>query len=455
MSVMKGSSNTAAVQISITAKFKDATDSTFVEAPCYDISKGGMFIRTTTPLPIATEFNFECRGDGLVKDFTGIAKVAWWRKQEDTFGPPGMGVKFIRLTSDAYKAIDRIYKLADERTEVGDESSVQVRGVAIPPPRPLPSPLSASHSIIPRKSDQLVVATTLLGYAPVSMSPGESAMARMREAAKRSHDPVSVRIRNLPEIEAKKNRSPREPAIELTPENQRPPGRLVLGASVILVVAIFVFGFEEFVLRSAPDGNESTQPIVQNPAHAESINRSGDSSEREPSTRAAQQVSAITGSASSLPSKSNNIAKSPRGVEPTALAAIGEDGDSLIDRARRCFIENDYGCVKQLLAQEASTAEELSLLIESYLASGEKRNASERAREYLEKYPSAERADKYRQLVSGSGNRQLLAGKVKKSSVTRSADREQLVERESVVDRGEPQHSDEGKSSLNIRTDEF
>ena len=60
------------------------------EALC-DLSRGGAFVRTETPLPVGSELQFAIRPPGALLGFELSGKVTWIRQQGE---PKGMGIAF-------------------------------------------------------------------------------------------------------------------------------------------------------------------------------------------------------------------------------------------------------------------------------------------------------------------------------------------------------------------------
>lgn len=74
-----------------------------------NLSSGGMFIRTTTPQPPGSTFDFELLLTDEYKLIHGRAEVVWVRESDEGFDrPSGMGVRFVELGGDSRKLIDRI-----------------------------------------------------------------------------------------------------------------------------------------------------------------------------------------------------------------------------------------------------------------------------------------------------------------------------------------------------------
>jgi uncharacterized protein (TIGR02266 family) len=96
--------------VSLKARFKSATVDEFIEHYCKDVSRGGIFIKSSQPMPVGTllKFQFQLKDESqLIK---GVGRVVWTRN-EDRAGadrPAGMGIKFIKMDNESRVMVDRI-----------------------------------------------------------------------------------------------------------------------------------------------------------------------------------------------------------------------------------------------------------------------------------------------------------------------------------------------------------
>lgn len=91
----------------------------FIREAASNISLGGMFIESTSPLPVGSEFDFEIALDNGPSLIGGRGKVAWIRGSSDQEeGPAGMGVTFLQLGRDS---LDLVRRIVDEQRAEGDE----------------------------------------------------------------------------------------------------------------------------------------------------------------------------------------------------------------------------------------------------------------------------------------------------------------------------------------------
>ncbi len=84
--------------------FEDAVQ--FYEALTLSFSKGGLFIKTESLLPIDSLLTLAVRLTADNVEFTVSAKVIWINPRESQGRPVGMGVKFYKLSSIQRQVLD-------------------------------------------------------------------------------------------------------------------------------------------------------------------------------------------------------------------------------------------------------------------------------------------------------------------------------------------------------------
>lgn len=122
--------------LSMTVRYKSATVAEFKENHSYDVSRGGLFIKTSSPFPPGTLLKFEVRIAEEQKVMMGVGRVTW--KREEAQGPEkpaGMGVKFIKLDDESTRLIDELVTTRED-AEAGFEQGARDSGIAISSPPP-------------------------------------------------------------------------------------------------------------------------------------------------------------------------------------------------------------------------------------------------------------------------------------------------------------------------------
>src|SRR5882672_5860916 len=96
--------------VSLNVRYKSATVDEFIENHSHDVSKGGIFIKTSTPFAQGTLLKFEIRLAGDQAVIAGVGRVVWKREpsQASPERPGGMGVKFIKIDENSRAVIDRL-----------------------------------------------------------------------------------------------------------------------------------------------------------------------------------------------------------------------------------------------------------------------------------------------------------------------------------------------------------
>jgi uncharacterized protein (TIGR02266 family) len=132
---MQGRKSTRA-SVPLLPRYRESTGFEPVEGQCLDISVGGMFIASTSPLDTGTLLKFECQVDGESAPIKGVARVVWQRTSGERDRPSGMGLKFIKLEPGTAEVIERLIREA------------QLQGMTAPT-HPLPANYTATDSIPP------------------------------------------------------------------------------------------------------------------------------------------------------------------------------------------------------------------------------------------------------------------------------------------------------------------
>jgi uncharacterized protein (TIGR02266 family) len=70
--------------LTMTVRYKSATLDEFIEHHSYDVSRGGMFIKTPSPFPPGTLLKFEVKIAADQKVIQGVGRVVWKREHETT-----------------------------------------------------------------------------------------------------------------------------------------------------------------------------------------------------------------------------------------------------------------------------------------------------------------------------------------------------------------------------------
>jgi uncharacterized protein (TIGR02266 family) len=172
-----------------------------VEADALDLSTGGLFVRTNTPLGVGKRITLEIQVLGEPSSWSALGRVVWVRPNAAPGMPAGMGVKLIDVEDAVVEAIDILVETR-EPTSPGVGSGVKAEIAPVAP---------------------VVMAPPVAEREPTIMGVGAAEDDRPTERKPERHPATAVRVPAPP---------PREPslgreasiAIDLvTKPSSRPP----------------------------------------------------------------------------------------------------------------------------------------------------------------------------------------------------------------------------------------
>ncbi len=122
--------------ISLDIRFKSATLVDFVNRHSRDVSRGGIFVKTKSPLSSGTLIKFDVSIGEKESLIQGVGRVVWRREEDAGDGnPAGMGIKFIKLDPTSKENLETI--LASRPEEVsGKDEQPDVEESEAPPESP-------------------------------------------------------------------------------------------------------------------------------------------------------------------------------------------------------------------------------------------------------------------------------------------------------------------------------
>jgi uncharacterized protein (TIGR02266 family) len=199
--------------LSLKVRFKSATVDEFIEQYSKDISKGGIFIKSKSPMAIGTLLKFEFQLKDESKLIQGVGRVVWKREAEGATeaDPSGMGIKFIKMDPESKALVDQIVAGRGDAPgafEAGggkddaDEGAAAAPAAAEAPKRPVRSakatmqffPSTTPQSELPRPEDRTQVRhaseflASALSSAGVDEATTGEAESKAEEARKRSEE---------------------------------------------------------------------------------------------------------------------------------------------------------------------------------------------------------------------------------------------------------------------------
>src|SRR5690606_31401731 len=96
--------------LSMTVRYRSATLGEFIEHHSYDVSRGGMFIKTPSPFPAGTLLKFEVKIAEEQRLMQGVGRVVW-RREGDQAGddaPAGVGIRAITIDQASHAGVEAL-----------------------------------------------------------------------------------------------------------------------------------------------------------------------------------------------------------------------------------------------------------------------------------------------------------------------------------------------------------
>src|SRR3569623_611829 len=100
--------------VNLRIKFRSESLEQFIERYAVDVSRGGIFIRTREPLAVGTQLKLDFQYQNGGPLMAGDGTVVWIRDPDPSRPniPPGMGVRFDRLSPESQAVLELL--LADK-----------------------------------------------------------------------------------------------------------------------------------------------------------------------------------------------------------------------------------------------------------------------------------------------------------------------------------------------------
>ncbi len=121
--------------INLRIKFRSESIEQFIERYAVDVSRGGIFIRTREPLAVGTQLKLDFQFQNGSPLMAGDGTVVWIREVDPnrTNVPPGMGVRFDKLTPESQTVLEQLLveKTKRDRGGVPGSGSASGGGMAV------------------------------------------------------------------------------------------------------------------------------------------------------------------------------------------------------------------------------------------------------------------------------------------------------------------------------------
>lgn len=124
-------------------KYKSANVDEFIEQAGVNISRGGIFVKTSKPMPLGVPLRLELQLSSGAPVIRGVGKVAWRREPGQSGDQPaGMGIKFIKLDPGARAVVERaVHERGGGPSRFDSLEGTEAVFMSIPPPAPKPEPV--------------------------------------------------------------------------------------------------------------------------------------------------------------------------------------------------------------------------------------------------------------------------------------------------------------------------
>lgn len=219
--------------VSLKVRFKSATVDEFIEHYSKDVSRGGIYIKSSQPMPVGTllKFQFQLKDDSAL--IRGVGRVVWTRAEEDAAAdmPAGMGIKFIKMDNESRATVERIveaYAPGQGMFESGREHATTIETSSAPPP-PEAGPFFPDFpaAAMPAPEDRTAVrqATELLANVLSEAGTDEAALAEAQQRAEEARRRTEEIERARRQAELRKRQEVELPSMIVDPSLDARPGR--------------------------------------------------------------------------------------------------------------------------------------------------------------------------------------------------------------------------------------
>lgn len=154
--------------LSMTVRYRSATLGEFIEHHSYDVSRGGMFIKTSSPFPAGTLLKFEVKIADEQRVMQGVGRVVWKRDEpgESSDEPAGMGIKFIKIDEASRTMIERLLESRRDWGPGAYERSPESTRQPLFPELPREDVAPEDRTVMKPASELLAEALRKTGEAP-------------------------------------------------------------------------------------------------------------------------------------------------------------------------------------------------------------------------------------------------------------------------------------------------
>lgn len=187
--------------LSMTVRYRSATLGEFIEHHSYDVSRGGMFIKTPSPFPAGTLLKFEVKIAEEQRVMQGVGRVVWKRDTSHASAdePAGMGIKFIKIDDGSRAVIERLLDSRGGGTLGAFDKAPEAERM-FPEMRQIDLPAPEDRTVIRPASELLEEALRKTAEDPVPssrQSPSTQGRDGNPPSAQGGFEPVRAATQNL------------------------------------------------------------------------------------------------------------------------------------------------------------------------------------------------------------------------------------------------------------------
>jgi uncharacterized protein (TIGR02266 family) len=212
-----------------------------VEAEAMDLSTGGLFLRTSTPLAVGKRITLEITVVGEPSSWSALGRVVWVRPNAAPGMPSGMGVKLIDVDDAVVAAIDTLVETR-EPTSPGVGAGVKAEIAPVTPVVMAPPVAERERTLmgVGAADDEKPAPKDAVRPAAGVRVPGPPRAEPLEREASLAIDLVSHRTSSRP---------PPAPAMRLKEARGGAGGRWVIILLLLVIAGIAAYGLIDGFLR--------------------------------------------------------------------------------------------------------------------------------------------------------------------------------------------------------------
>jgi uncharacterized protein (TIGR02266 family) len=214
--------------VSLKVRFKSATVDEFIEQYSRDVSRGGIFIKSSQPMVVGTLLKFQLQLKDESSLIKGVGRVVWTRAEEDATSeqPAGMGIKFIKMDAESRTTVERVIEAHSGEPGTFDRGEPQIMASdmpAVPATNGGAFFPDAGPVVLPPPEDRTAVRhaaqflASALSEAATDEHAAREAEQKAEEARRRSAQIDAQRLAEAERLKAEQGKAESLPSIMIDP----------------------------------------------------------------------------------------------------------------------------------------------------------------------------------------------------------------------------------------------